>query len=464
MGSMSSFCVVDSEKWAEIQFGECQLGDARRTRRAVKVASVMARLPDATTPTQFEKWGDLKAAYRLFEKKDVTFQSLIQPHCQRTRSLAHGVCLVVSDTTETNVGQSRELQAKSLGPTGNGTGRGFLLHSALMIQADTGEVMGLAAQELFYRKPRKRGESYSERLKRERESEVWGRVIDQVGPPAPGVRFLHVGDRGADNAEVFYHCQEQSTGWIIRAAKLNRWVLNCAGKRMKLGTVLKDQPVLGTYQLQVRKAKNQPARIALVEIRASRVTLPAPTMKTPYVKRMGSRPIEEWLLEAREVNPPAGVIPVHWILHVSEPVETFEDAWKYLTYYEYRWKIEEYHKCLKTGCQLESRQYTKKENLEAATGMLSVLAVRLLQMRDLARQQPELPAEKIVPPAWLKMLRALRRKPIDTVRDFFRHLAGLGGFLMRKHDGEPGWITIWRGLEKLHLCLRGARAVVKECG
>jgi len=113
---------------------------------------------------------------------------------------------------------------------------------------------------------------------------------------------------------------------------------------------------------------------------------------------------------------------------------------------------------------LESRLYETAARLEAVAGMLSVLAVRLLQMKSVARRQPELPAEHVVPKSWLDMLRAIRRRPIHTVRDFFRHLAGLGGFLMRKGDGEPGWITLWRGFEKLLLCLRGARAARRKVG
>jgi hypothetical protein len=128
-----------------------------------------------------------------------------------------------------------------------------------------------------------------------------------------------------------------------------------------------------------------------------------------------------------------------------------------------RWLIEEFHKCLKTGCRLESRLQMTAQRLEAVAGILSVLAVRLLQLKSIANKQPELPAEHVVPRAWLTMLRKLRRRPIVTVRDFFRHLAGLGGFLMRKGDGEPGWITLWRGLDKLLLCLRGTVAA-KRCG
>lgn len=135
-----------------------------------------------------------------------------------------------------------------------------------------------------------------------------------------------------------------------------------------------------------------------------------------------------------------------------------------LEYYEKRWLIEEFHKALKTGCRLESRQYRTAQALEAAAGLSSVLAVRLVQLKTVARTAPETPAEGLVPKAWLEMLAALRKRPIVTVREFYRHLAGLGGFLMRKGDGEPGWITLWRGVEKLLLALRGHYAMKKRCG
>jgi hypothetical protein len=340
-----------------------------------------------------------------------------------------------------------------------------MLHSSLMVMANTREVVGLAGQELFYRKPKERAKENSyRRSQRSRESEVWGRVIDRIGPPAPGVTYLHVGDRGADNLEVFCHCREQKCGWVIRASHLRRSIQTPDGRKMKLQNWLAAQPVLGTYELSIRETPRAVARTAKLEVRAAPVTLIPTGRKTPYLRKFGDLKISEWVVEAREVNPPRGSTPVQWVIHTSENSSTFEDAWRILEYYEARWAVEEFHKCLKTGCQLESRLYTQAPSLEAVAGMFSVLAVRLLQLKSVARLEPNLPAEKVVPLAWLKMLRALRHKPIDTVRDFFRHLAGLGGFLMRKRDGEPGWITIWRGLTKLLLCLRGARAARQRCG
>ena len=181
---------------------------------------------------------------------------------------------------------------------------------------------------------------------------------------------------------------------------------------------------------------------------------------------VGIEEIPMELVETREVNPPRGVTPLRWVLLTSEPVHGFADAWKIIGWYEKRPLIEEYHKCLKTGCRVEARQYRTGDRLAPIIGMLSVVAVRLLQLKMVARQEPERPAAGVVPTDWLAALpRVLRRpKPIVTVRDFFRGLAGLGGFLGRKSDGEPGWQTVWSGLETLLQCIRGAQALGIKCG
>ena len=127
--------------------------------------------------------------------------------------------------------------------------------------------------------------------------------------------------------------------------------------------------------------------------------------------------------------------------------------------YEKRWLIEEWHKALKTGCGVERRQLHTSPGLEALTGVLSVVAVRLVQMRELGRREPERPARELVPTVALELVHRARRgrgRPEDwTIHDFLRGVAGLGGFLGRESDDEPGWITIWRGWDALNWMLQG---------
>ena len=449
--------------WAEQNFGNCQLGDARRTRRAVTLAAQAASHPDGSTPIQTETWADCKAAYRLFDQDDVTFEGLCEPHWQLTREQAGGTWLLIGDTTQLEFG--RDLPG--LGPTGDGKGFGFLLHSSLMIDAETEEVAGLAGAELFHRKPAPKKETQRQKKNRQRESEVWGRVIDLVGPPPEATRFVHVFDAGADNYEVFCHLQMQQCDWVVRAAQKDRVVHTADGSDHKLQPLLQQLPVAGAYELTLRSRKQQRARTAKIEVRFASVTMPLPTQPTPFMKQCGIPEIAMWVVEAREVDAPDDVEePLHWILLTSEPVETFDDAWTVIGWYEKRPIVEDYHKCLKTGCRVESRQYETSARLERATGLMSVVAVRLLQLKFVARTDPDRPAKHVVPGPWIEMLKSVRKGShrIHTVGEFFRSLAMFGGFLGRKHDGQPGWITIWRGLNKLLLCIRGAEAINKKCG
>jgi hypothetical protein len=442
-------------QWAEEQFGTCELGDYRRTRRAVETAATFAANPSGSTPHQTENWADLKAVYRLFDSEGVTFRSLASPHWQQTRARTSGHWLLLADTTETDFGNHRCVS--DLGPTGNGGGYGFLLHSALLVGAASEEIVGLAGQELFYRKPAKKKETAYQVKQRKRESEVWGRLIDEIGPPADNVRFTYVMDRGADNFEVYCHLLQQRSDWVVRASHLTRQVRSPDGSEIPLKDYLAGLPVAGVHDVAVPARPGQSARMAQVEVRFAMLRMPAPRQLTPWLRSEGIKLITMWVVEVRELKPPKGSTALHWVLLTSHAVTSLEEAQVIIGYYKKRWLIEEFHKALKTGCSLEARQYQTRERLEALTGMQSVVAVRLLQLKSVARSEPDRPVEDVVPAKWINTLRILRRKvkdPAWTVRDFYRQLAGLGGFLGRKCDGEPGWITIWRGFDKLALAMR----------
>jgi hypothetical protein len=301
-----------------------------------------------------------------------------------------------------------------------------------------------------------------------RETDVWGRVIDQAGPSPAGARYVHVCDRGADNFDVYCHLVTQRVGWVIRAAQLQRRVRDEQQRVVRLDAAIRRSPCLGTYQLEVTANKGQPARTAHIEVRVSEIAVPRPKSGVSrYARNTGIEAVPMRVVEARETSHvPRGVEPLRWVLFTSEEVTTFEQAWKIIEYYERRPLIEEYHKCLKTGCQVESRLYRTAQRLKPVIGLASVLSVRLLQLKQVARNEPDRPAAQVVPKRWLETLPRILRRPrkITTVREFFRALASLGGFLGRKCDGEPGWQTIWRGLDSLLLCLRGADSIPKKCG
>lgn len=464
----------DTNTWAREMFGECDLGDKRRTERLVNVARRIVDNPSGSFPEQMQTMSELKAAYRLFDTRDVTFEAIATTHWRETRRRAAGRTLVICDTTEIDFGGGRKIEG--LGPTGNGSGLGFLLHNAMMVDAATQSILGVAGQAIHYRPKKKRSkkENSSQRLKRRRESEVWGRVIDDVGPPADGADYVYVCDRGADNFEVFCHLLQQDSGWVIRAKAKNRNVLTPAGESITVGRFLSRLTSRGTYELELRARPQQAARTAKIEVLTGSILMPVPRHNSPWVKSIDPHPIAMNVVWVREVDAPEDVEPIEWILYTSLPVETFDEVWTVIEIYEARWLIEEYHKALKSGCRVTSRQLKTGSRLEAVVGLLSVVAMRLVQLKSLANREPDRPARSVVPLLWLQMLKAarkqLRRVHDLTLKQFYRELAKLGGFLGRKSDGSPGWITIWRGWEKLNTLVRGAELAIelklqhKKCG
>lgn len=463
---------LDAVDWAQEQFGECELGDKRRAKRLSKLAAQVAQNPSGSFPEQTGSWRDVKAAYRLFDEEEVTFDAVVTPHWQYSRAHSPNVGLVLCDTSELDFGIHREIENLSF--TGNGGGWGFLLHSALLVDAHSDGIVGLLGQKIHYRKKRPRNENTAQRLKRERESGIWGKVCDVVGPPPEGVQWIHVCDRGADNFEVLLHFPQNRVDWVVRAAQLGRKILDPQGQECLLRDHLKVLPQAGFFELELRARPGRKARTAKLAVSFGEIQMPQPRHKSPYIKEHSQGPLRMWVIHVREVNTPAGEKPLEWVLYTSLPINNFEDAIKIIGYYEKRWLIEEWHKALKTGCQVTHRQLKTKERLEPMTGLMGVVAVWLLQMKAAARTEPERPALELVPTIWVGLLCANcngRWTPEElTVGQFYREVAKLGGFLGRKGDGEPGWITIWRGWEKLQLMLRGykfykrAQKLRDKCG
>ena len=109
-----------------------------------------------------------------------------------------------------------------------------------------------------------------------------------------------------------------------------------------------------------------------------------------------------------------------------------------------------------TGCRAEQRRLEEADRLVPLLGALAIVAVRLLGLRDAARCDADAPAD--VPQTTIKILAAKLQQSTEcfaTNRDFLRGVAGLGGFLARKSDGEPGWQTIWKGWFVLMILVEG---------
>lgn len=462
---MPDATLYNSQSWAEKNFQNAPLGDKRRERRLIKVAQHLIDRPAASLPKSSPDWGSTKAAYRLFAAEEATLESVTQPH-RRQVTQQPGRYLVFSDTTHVDFGKSRKLP--EAGPVGPGNSQGFLLHSGLVFDADTRQLKGVGGQVHHVRKQRKGRQKQSQRFRRWRESQMWTDLFEQVGEPVEGAQLIHVCDSAADNFHSFATIARLGCDCVIRVGRAHRKIVTPDNRSMTLKNYVKTLTALGEYDLVVERNSQRSGRTARLSVRAARVTMPLPHHKTDEVKQWGE-PIDLWVVDVREVDPPEGHEPIHWMLLTTLEVSDFAEAWEVVGFYEDRWLVEEWHKALKSGCRLQSRGLQSVDRLLPLTGVLSVVAVQLVQLKTLAREAPETPAREAIPGEWLQMLRATGRlKQSETsVRQFWRGVAKLGGFLGRKHDGEPGWQTLWSGWQDLHQLVLGARLMKNQttrCG
>ena len=455
-------------EWAKAEFGDAELGDIRRNRRLVQLAAALAEKPCGALPGVLPSWAELKAAYRFFSQEDSTYERIASPHWQRTRDACRnrGEYLLVEDTTSLNY--TKHVAAEGLGWLGDGVGRGIYLHSTLALHVErwcsdgTPEVtaVGLFAQRRWTRRepPKTAHETRAERLKRERESERWGAVFDETGGPPPGVRWTYIADRESDIYRALVRLTGRDVDFIVRANQRR----SLEGDNRSVFDAVASRRVLGRFSIDLRARPGVKARTAKVSVRATSVTLRPPRRGC---RRLASLAVN--VVEAREVRAPAGVEPVHWVLLTSWPVETFEDAMRVVKSYEKRWLIEEYHKALKTGAGAEKSQLSKLERLEALLGILVVVAVRLLNMKLLAASRPDdaVPAGSLGREAFSILEAVCGRPPKGwTNRSALVAVARMGGFLARKRDGDPGWLTIWRGWQRLMLMVEGFSLAMGQGG
>jgi len=450
----------DTKKWAEEQWGAVQLGDKRRNQRAVQVGSCLAEQSAASLPRQTGSWGNLKAAYRLLNEPDVTHQGLIEPHCTATHLRAaaiQGVVLFIQDTSDCDY--THHPQTTGLGLIGDGGGRGFLMHNTIAVvpAAETPLLLGLAGQRLWVRKDVKKGhETRTQRWRRWKESAIWAEMVEHIGvAPASesGTTWVSVGDRASDN--FAYWRRARALNWqLLSRVVQERYIESAEGKEAQLKTFARSLSGQGSQRLSLRGREGKPQREVELTVSYSKITVQPPRTGT----EKNGAPIAAFVVRCWEES--AAEEALEWILLTTIEVTNIEVAKQIVEWYSHRWVIEEYHKCLKTGCQIESRQLESCAALMRLLGFLAIVAMRLLQLREISRTEPHKVALETVSPEMIEIV--IKRVGLKTVveqitiREFWHAVARLGGFIGRKSDGEPGWQTVWGGWQRLQDMCWGA--------
>ena len=456
---MSRFNLSDLGAFSREEFGRSDLGDARLDRRLVAMVEKLAADPGMSIPKAMGDWGQAKAAYRFFDNDDVTREKVLDPHYGATgeRLADFELVLVVQDSCYLNY--THHPGTEGLGNIGTKAQknqlRGVLIHSSLAVAAGTHRVLGLLDQQVVVRENYQASrEHWKKTRRRDRESQKWPLGARNVAGRGTRMdRLVFVFDREGDVFEAIEEIQDLGARFVIRANH-NRLLKETGGKSAYLLDAIRKAPVVAHMPVKVSAGGGRPERTADVALRAGSYTIMPPCDRK---RRGAARDVNVlWIVEE---HPPKGVDALEWILLTSEPLKNGEAAMAVARHYCGRWKIEEWHKALKTGCKIEDRQLEDWGRLAVLLAIFSVIAWRLLVLRDAARAGEDCP-----PDALSKEDRTILRKLSPSMpkgadaRQYLRAIAKLGGFLGRKSDGEPGWITLWHGYTRLCDMRLGVRA------
>ncbi len=371
------------------------------------------------------------------------------------------IVLSVGDTTFLDYGNIK-VKREGYEPTGKG-GNGLILHSALAITPDQGQVIGLLWQKLWNREPKAKPsqdetpeakkqrqtierKAARQRLFPEKESYRWVEAMVEVEHQvSSSTRVIHIFDREGDITEVFAQVNQlKHTGVLVRAAHDRSLDQNS----QRLWQKLEAQPVRFVQEINVPETVKRKARIAKLAVRFCKVQL-----RVPY--RFDDRtPLPVDAVYATEVDCPEGETPLEWMLLTTEVVKEIENAIKILRWYTYRWRVEDFHKIFKSGCQCE-RYRLAAEGMKTLLGFLSVCAVELLQVTHLHRNQPDAPAVEILSPVQIQVLKARfpNSPKVLTISWAIQSVAHLGGYLEHRRKSPIGIQVLWRGWSNLHdLC------------
>ena len=353
--------------WIEHEFARANLGDQRLVPRLRRLLADFFRQPQASIPQATGTWSQAQAAYRFFDNPKLSMHNLLAPHQQVTleRIQAHSVVLAAQDTAFLNF--TPHPATDGLGPIGSTADGsiGLVLHSTLALTPE-GEPLGLLDTQCWARDPKQFGQRESRRRRPldEKESRKWldsVRTAQTLAPQLPHTQIVHLSDCESDLYELFALARSRPEGpaVLVRARHDRALVSARAGKKPeRLFAFLRGQPEAGQIVVKVPRRPGQKERIATLTIRFAPVTLVPPAGKADQGV------ISLWAVQAREVHPPRGVEPICWRLLTTWAVESVEQAIEKVRWYALRWRIEELHRILKSGCRAEDRQLQTAERLQ----------------------------------------------------------------------------------------------------
>lgn len=451
----SIFAPPVQSQWTQEEMAGVQLGDKRLNERAQRLLQGRWEQPSRSFYRSFGRGSDSQRAYELVEnpRPEIHLGSLLAPHQLQTarRMAAEKVVLLAQDTTALSYNGLQQTQG--LGQITKDSTRGLLLHSLQAFRLD-GILLGTAWAELWARPPQSNTAQRNDQSVDDKESGRWIRALQTAGERArqmPQTQLIVCGDRESDIYELYDQI-------IPLPSNVQLLVRGQHDRRLSDGTLLWETlslaPVGGTMKVDVPRGKQRPARVATLHLRWRKLEIqpPAVALKKSWpTLRLNA-------LLAQEVGAPAGAEPIQWLLVTTWPVNSLKMARRLVGWYALRWGIECWHRVLKVGCGVERRQMKTALALERALALDMIVASRVLLLKRLGQEHPDLPADTFYSSEELDVLEVKRQETgkfqtQEKLTVFQANIltAMLVGFWARNCDGHPGDQILAEGLQALHL-------------
>ena len=450
------------DAWVDRELGGGDFPDRRLRARPGKILGDLGRRIGGTLPAACQDWAATKAAYRFFSYPRVDEGAILAGHLAATKArfaATAGPILVLHDTTEFSFRRDNPeaIGRLTLLKTRHATVTlcGLLMHSSLALTPQ-GVPLGLAAVKFWTREKFKGTNALKRKVNptripiEQKESIRWLENLkhstELLGQPA---RCVHIGDREADIFELFCTAHEAKTFFLVRTC-VDRLA---EGGGTTISAVMGREPVRGVHQVEVR---DDHGRVSTAELDVRFRPL---TVRPPIGKERRYPTQELTAIHADEREAPAGREPIRWRLLTDLAVDDLEAATGKLDWYAQRYKIETFHKVLKSGCRAEQSRLRTAERLTNLLAVLCVVAWRVFWLTMTSRATPEAPAELALTGEEVEVLDHLSGDTEPPARPTVSHylvaIAKLGGYLAREKDPPPGNMVIWRGLTRLMDILLG---------
>jgi hypothetical protein len=295
----------------------------------------------------------------------------------------------------------------------------------------------------------------------EKESIRWldnlGQSTELLGDPG---RCVHIGDRESDIYELFCVAQQRGTHFVVRTC-----VDRLAGEGdHAIADEMEEVAVKGLHRIEVRDNDGEPDE-AVLEIKYRRIRVQPPIGKQ---KRYPALTLT--VIHAEERGTPKNRKRIDWKLITDLPVQSRKDAIEKLEWYSLRWKIEVFHKVLKSGCRAEEAKLRTAQRLANLIAVYCIVSWRVFWMTMLNRSSPDAPPALALTDAEIALLdRLVKDRDQDPLRrrtlsHYLIKIARLGGYLARANDPPPGNMVIWRGLSRLTDIALGAMVGAENVG